>query len=257
MSQNDRLPTADASTAAKPLTFTFNGQTLPRLRRRHAGLGAARQRRRHRRAQLEVSPSARHRRGGCRRAERGGAARRPARTRCRTCARREVELYQGLVATSVNGWPSIENDCMAVNRQVRALHSGGLLLQDLHVAAQAFWHDVREVHPRRRAVSGRRRPSTTRTATTSATRTATCWWSAAARPVSARALAAGAVGRARDPGRRAGGTRRLRCCRAAREHRRQAGAAMGGAASMPNCAACPTCSCCRAPPRSATTTTTS
>ena len=61
----------------------------------------------------------------------------------RTGARREpntrattAELYDGLVATSQNRWPSLAFDVGADQRRARALSSRGLLLQDLHVAGE-------------------------------------------------------------------------------------------------------------------------
>jgi NADPH-dependent 2,4-dienoyl-CoA reductase/sulfur reductase-like enzyme len=41
------------------------------------------------------------------------------------------EIYEGLAVRSQNAWPSLDCDLMAVN----ALSGGGVLLQDLHVAA--------------------------------------------------------------------------------------------------------------------------
>jgi sarcosine oxidase subunit alpha len=58
----------------------------------------------------------------------------------------EVTLYDGLVATSVNAWPSVDFDLMAVAGPVRALHAGGLLLQDLHVAEEPV-AALRTLHP--------------------------------------------------------------------------------------------------------------
>ena len=114
-------------------------RALRGLRRRHARLGAARQRRPPRRAQLQVSPAARHRHGRRRGAERAGAARRAARAPSPTCARRPSSSTTGSSPTSQNRWPSLRFDVGAVNDVVVALPAGGLLLQDVHVAADAAW----------------------------------------------------------------------------------------------------------------------
>ncbi len=55
-------------------------------------------------------------------------------------------LYQGLVATSTNGWPSVNNDMMGDSRQGRRqADATGFLLQNLHVPAIVL-DDLREVH---------------------------------------------------------------------------------------------------------------
>ena len=48
----------------------------------------------------------------------------------------QVELDDGLVAVSQNRWPSLSFDIGADQQRVLALHSGRLLLQDLHVAEE-------------------------------------------------------------------------------------------------------------------------
>ncbi len=111
-------------------------QALRGPRRRHARLRAARQRRARGRAQLEVPPAARHRR--LRASEEPnaivqletGAAHGAERARDRGGARTTASS-----ASSVNAWPSVDFDVMAVNGLLRALHAGRLLLQDVHVAA--------------------------------------------------------------------------------------------------------------------------
>ena len=84
-------------------------------RRRHAGLGAAGQRRAPGRPLLQVSPPARHPHGRARRSRTRWSS-------CATGARREpntrattVELYDGLDAASQNRWPSLRFDLLAVN----------------------------------------------------------------------------------------------------------------------------------------------
>ena len=46
----------------------------------------------------------------------------------------QVELYEGLKASSQNAWPSREWDALSVSRPVLRFHAGRLLLQDLHAA---------------------------------------------------------------------------------------------------------------------------
>ena len=120
-------------------------QALRGPRRRHARLRAARQRRRRRRAELEISPAAGHRRlrrGGAQRdraagrgrrhgaeraRDRGGAPRRPRREQCERVAERRFRRA-------------------GVRGSLRALHAGGFLLQDVHVA-EIVLDEVRARHP--------------------------------------------------------------------------------------------------------------
>ena len=48
------------------------------------------------------------------------------------------ELYEGLVAASQNCWPSVRFDVGAINNAVSRCFPR-LLLQDIHVAADAQW----------------------------------------------------------------------------------------------------------------------
>ena len=106
MSQVNRLPQGGRIDRTKPLRFTFDGKQLQRLSRRHPGLGAARQRRRAGRPQLQVSPPARHPDAPARKSRTrwsssaGGAATEP------NLRATQVELYDGLIADSQNCWPS-------------------------------------------------------------------------------------------------------------------------------------------------------
>ncbi len=134
-------------------------QALRGPRRRHAGLRAARQRRRRGRAELQVSPAARHRRlrrGGAQRdraagsrrrhgaeraRDRGGALRRPRREQRERVAERRFRRA-------------------GVHGPRRALHAGRFLLQDVHVA-EVVLDEVRAPHPqgvRSRHVPVRARP---------------------------------------------------------------------------------------------------
>ena len=91
-------------------------QELSRLSRRHAGLGAAGQRRAPGRALVQVSPAARHLSAPAPEepnalVELRSGARREPNTRATT-----VELYDGLDAASQNRWPSLDFDLLAINR---------------------------------------------------------------------------------------------------------------------------------------------
>ena len=48
----------------------------------------------------------------------------------------QVELYDGLEAFSQNRWPSLALDFGAMSDLLSPLHPGGVLLQDVHVAAE-------------------------------------------------------------------------------------------------------------------------
>ena len=83
---------------------------------RHAGLGAAGQWPAFRRPQLQVSPPARHRRGGV---EANAVVQLEAGPYSVPNARAtEIELYQGLAASSVNAEPSLERDRLAINQRL-------------------------------------------------------------------------------------------------------------------------------------------
>ena len=114
MSQNDRLADGGRIDRATPLTFTFNGTRYEGYHGRHARLRAARERRALRRAQLEIPPAARHRRRRASKSRTRSCSSKPAPHTVPNARATEVELYEGLVATSVNAWPSVENDRMAV-----------------------------------------------------------------------------------------------------------------------------------------------
>ena len=206
-----RRPAA-ASTAAQPLRFTFDGRAYHGLRRRHARLGAARQRRASRRPLVQVSPPARHPRRGRRGAERAG--RRSARTRRATTPNlraTQVELYDGLERDSQNRWPSLAFDVGARQRPALAVHSRRLLLQDLHVAARRLEARLRAADPRAAGL-GVRPPQPDPDRYTN--RYAHCdVLVVGAGPAGlAAALAAAATRRAGHPLRRAGRARRHRCC---------------------------------------------
>ena len=158
------------------------------FRGRHAGLGAARERRASRRPLVQVSPAARHLSAGRRSRMRWSTvdrddARRdaePARDAGRALRRPAARQPEPLaVARASTSAPS--NDLLS------PLLSGGLLLQDLHVAARLLEAPLR-AGIRAPPASGARPTRPIPIATRSATRIATCWSSAPGRPGSPRRL---------------------------------------------------------------------
>ena len=170
-----------ASTAAATLGFQLRRPHLCRASRRHARLRAARQRRSARRAQLQISPAARHLHGrsrGAQRARRAAPRRAP---RAQLARHHRSSCSTGLVADSQNRWPSLALRPARDQRTALALPAGRLLLQDLHVAALVLGEGLRAADPPHAQVSAdaaRRAPTPTPTSTR--TRTATCWSSARA-----------------------------------------------------------------------------
>ena len=85
----------------------------------------------------------------------------------------QIELYEGLKATSQNAWPSREWDALSLVGLLRRFHAGRLLLQDLHAAGGRLGEALRAGdplggRPRRRA-QRRPMPTTTRSNTPIAT----------------------------------------------------------------------------------------
>ena len=142
-------------------------QALRGLCRRHARLGPARQWRASRRAQLQIPPPARHHDRRLRGAQRADPAAHAATAPSPIIRATQIELYDG------PGRREPEPLAVAALRHRRrqqsavALFPGGLLLQDLHVAAQRL-DEIRACHPpRRRPRQGaRRRPIPTATSKT-------------------------------------------------------------------------------------------
>ena len=251
---------AAASTAAAPLRFTFDGKRYRRLRRRHARLGAARQRRAPGRPLVQVSPAARHphRRLPRSRTRWSASARRRRATTPNTARHRRSSSTTGSSPRARTAGRRSRFDVGAVNDLLVAALPGRLLLQDLHVAAPLLGRASTSRAIRAPPASAARRPRPIPTATPAATRIATCWSSAPARPASPRRWRRPQPARASSSCDEQAGARRL----AARTTRR---ATIDGkpardwlARSARDAAAMPrTSRCCRAPPPSATTTTTS
>ena len=134
LAQN-RLPQGGLIDRTKPITFFFDGQALSGPCRRHARLGASRQRRASRGAQLQVSPPARHPRGrsggsrgaGSHRFRSGDDGGQPACHRGGT-VRRARSLPPELLALA-----AFRYRCR--QRPDAPVSAGGFLLQDLHGAA--------------------------------------------------------------------------------------------------------------------------
>jgi sarcosine oxidase subunit alpha len=133
---------------------------LPGLRRRHAGVGPAGQRRRRGRPQLQVPPPARLPLGRPRGAERAGPARRGA-APSPTCAPPRSSSTRALEATprqllaerAISTW-------RGAVRLASPLLVGRLLLQDLQVAEELLEAGLRAADPRRRR-PGPRAPAAT------------------------------------------------------------------------------------------------
>ena len=131
---------AAAVDRSRRLRFRFDGRALAGCAGDTLGFGADRQWRASRRPLVQISPSARHRCGRRGRAERAGHDQIAATKRAprRTCARRRWSSTRA-------SWPQARIvglrspfDFAAVRRFARSAHSGGLLLQDFHVAAAAL-----------------------------------------------------------------------------------------------------------------------
>ena len=203
--------------------FTFDGTAYHGLRGRHAGLGAARQRRPPRRPLVQISPPARHprrRRGGAERAGRrstaatGALDAEPARHAGRALRGPRRREPEPLAFARLRRRRSQRPALAALRRRV--------LLQDLHVAGARAWKRcLRADDPRapRASASRRREPDPDRYTH----RYAHCdVLVIGAGPAGlAAALAACGERRAGDPLRRTGRAGRLAACRAPRHHRRQ------------------------------------
>ena len=196
-----------------------------RVRRRHARLGAARERRPPVRPLVQVSPSAR----AAGRRFRGAERARVGRTRRGAMhAERARDAGRDLRGTRRREPESLA--CARLRRDgpqrpVRAAHAGGVLLQDLHVAAFGLAPLVRACHtprsrPRSRTV--RAGPRSLRPAVRTLRRAR-----GRRRPGGPRRRARGvSVRRTRHALRRAARTRWLAARRARRDDRRTAGAAV-------------------------------
>ena len=158
----------------------FDGKLVRRLRRRHAGLGAARQRRASGRPLVQISPAARHPGRRLRRAERAGdrdprrgaphaePARDPGRAVRRPDGREPEPLALPRASTS-----AASTICF------RAFFPAGFYYKTFMWPRARLEDALRAGHPPRR----RPRPRPTRpirTAIRSASPIATCWWSARA-----------------------------------------------------------------------------
>jgi sarcosine oxidase subunit alpha len=164
MSQTNRLSSGGRIDRNKVLTFTFNGQSYQGYGG-EPGRRTAGQRRRHHRPQLQIFPPARHLAAG---AEEPNAVLQIGSTEATQIPNvraTQQALYQGLVATSTNGWPSVNNDMMGILGKV-----GGKLMPPgfyykTFMYPQSFWMTY-EKYIRKAAGLGRAPPRTIRTPTT-------------------------------------------------------------------------------------------
>ena len=63
----------------------------------------------------------------------------------------QVELYEGLTARTVNGWPNLAFDIGAINNRLSRLLPARFLLQDIHVATLCVAALRASYPPRRRS----------------------------------------------------------------------------------------------------------
>ena len=141
-----------------PVGFRLERQGVAGLRRRHARLGAARQRPGAGRAVVQVPPAARHRRERRRGAERAGRARRRRGVRAEhPCDHGGAARGPGCSQPEPLAEPRMGS--RRRRRQPRPAPAGGVLLQDLHPPARRLEAAVRAGDPplgraRRRAGGG-------------------------------------------------------------------------------------------------------
>ena len=255
MTQSHRLPEGGIVDRSRPASLRLRRRAVRRLRRRHRRLGAPRERHPPSCPQLQVPPAARHphrRRRGAQRiaADRRGRALRAQRARDGPASLRRTDRGEPESLAVA----SLRRRCR--QRRGVAAHSGGLLLQDVHVAADAEGMDALRARnpprcrhgPRReRARSGSLRASVRalRRARRRRRPGGTC-----------RRARRGARGGARDPLRRECLVRR-EPSRRGRVHRRRARGSVDRSDDDRARRACRASCCCRVPLHSATTTATS
>ena len=140
-----RLNTGGRIDRSQPLTFRFNGKRMQ-------ALPATRWRRRCWPMACRLSAAA----SSC--IARAASSAAEPRSRMRSCKSvrvhndpnlraTQVELYDGLVARSDKGWPSVSFDLGAINDRLQPRVCGRFLLQDVHAAESAVAH-LRAVHSR-------------------------------------------------------------------------------------------------------------
>ena len=127
---------------------------VPGFRRRHAGLGAAGERRASGGALVQVSPPARHPVGGVGGTERARHDRPGAGRVTPNLRATQVELYDGLTARSQNRFPSLRFDLGAVAGLAAPLLSAGFYYKSF-MWPPSFWKRLYEPAIRRAAGLGR------------------------------------------------------------------------------------------------------
>ena len=232
-----RLPTGGRIDRSRPLGFTFNGSALrdipatrsPPRCSPTACTSSARSFKYHRPRGILTA--------GVRGAECAG---RSSRTRRRTepnIRATAVELYEGLVATSQNRWPSLSIRHRRVNDLFAASFPAGFYYKTF-MWPPSVWTELRACDPPRgRARQGARAsPIPIATSKSYAHCDVLVVGGGPAGP--RRGARRRRCGRAGDAGRRAGRARRLAAVERASD-RRQAGVRMGGRAVGRACRACP------------------
>ena len=144
------MPTAARIDRARLLEFSFDGKKFQGFQGDTLRFGAARERRLPRRPQLqEVPPAAR--RDERRRQETNALVAVGEGGRLDTNSRATmVELYDGLIARSLNRWPSLGFDLGAINGWTRAARCvAGFYYKTVHVAAPAVAIALRAADPAR------------------------------------------------------------------------------------------------------------
>ena len=177
-----RSPAGGLIDRARALAFTFDGRELSGPSRRHAGLGAAGQRRaRSSAAPSNITGRAASSRPGRRSPTRWSSCA-PARGASPTRAPPSAELYDGPGGREPEPLAVARVRPAGRQRAGSRRPVGRLLLQDLHVAGVVLGEGLRAADPPRRRPRARRRRSRSRHLREGASCTATCWSSAAARP---------------------------------------------------------------------------
>ena len=190
---------------------------------------------------VQVPPPARHPGRRVRGAERAGGRSTAARAGARpTCARPQVELYDGLVARSQNRCPSLRvRPRRGRTTWLAPLLPAGFYYKTFMWPTRAWRQALRTADPPRRRPRPRARRCRTPTATPTATPIATCWSIGAGPAGLAAALAAAAAGARVILCDEQAAVRRLAAGRAARHHRRQPGGGLAAAHAGRAARACP------------------
>ena len=245
------VPSPGAGRADRPAprrsASRFDGHADARGSRRHAGLGAARQRRAAGRAVVQVPPAARHPDGRAGGAERAGRA-------AATGARREPNT-RATMAELLRRAGGDEPEPLAVARLRRgggeraagAVPVGAGFYYKTFMWPAAFWEQLYEPLIRRAAGLGRaERAARPRPLREGLRASATCWWSGGGPAGLMAALAAGRAGARVILVRRGLRARAGGCSPDGGEIDGRARASTGSPRRWRSWSACRTCACCAA-----------